>query len=213
MTTGLRSKSISSPEEASGPIWRQRLLLDGALLLSVTKAQKVYRMFRLISKNSLLLWIVSLVLFAACGPANASGTPTLTPTLPIVGLTVTIPPGADSHGNAIGGYIEVVDALRASGATVEPGSTVEQPFFEVSGQTIKVDGADVQVFEFPDDDTRESVSSLITPEGQPSPTSIVDWVDQPNFWAKGQVIVLYVGKSQSVIERLSEVLGDPITTP
>ena len=144
MTTGLRSKSISSPEEASGPIWRQRLLLDGALLLSVTKAQKVYRMFRLISKNSLLLWIVSLVLFAACGPANASGTPTL----PIVGLTVTIPPGAASHGNAIGGYVEVVDALRASGATVEPGSTVEQPFFEVSGQTIKVDGQTFKCLSF-----------------------------------------------------------------
>ncbi len=105
-------------------------------------------MFRLISKNSLLLWIVSLVLFAACGPANASGTPTLTPTLPIVGLTVTIPPGAASHGNAIGGYIEVVDALRASGATVEPGSTVEQPFFEVSGQTIKVDGQTFKCLSF-----------------------------------------------------------------
>lgn len=170
-------------------------------------------MFRLISKNSLLFWIVSLVLFAACRPANASVTPTLAPTLPIAGPTVTIPPGRPSHGNEIGGYVEVVEALRAAGATVEPGPTVEQPFFEVSGQTIKVDGADVQVFEFPDEDTRESVSSLITPEGQPNPTTIVDWVDQPNFWAKGQVIVLYVGKDQSVIDRLSEVLGAPITIP
>ena len=71
----------------------------------------------------------------------------------------------------------------------------------------------MQVFEFPDEATRESVSSLITPEGQPSPTSIVEWVDQPNFWAKGQIIVLYIGKDQTVIERLSQVLGDPITTP
>ena len=75
----------------------------------------------------------------------------------------------------------MVDALRAIGATVEPDTTVEQPFFEVSGQIIKVDGPDVQVFEFPDEATRESVSSLITPDGQPNPTSIVDWVDQPNF--------------------------------
>lgn len=69
----------------------------------------------------------------------------------------------------------------------------------------------VQVFEFADEATRESVSSLITPEGQPNPTSMVDWVDQPNFWAKGQVIVLYVGKDQAVIDRLSQVMGDPIT--
>jgi hypothetical protein len=127
--------------------------------------------------------------------------------------TMTIPPGTASHGNEIGGYIEFVDALRAAGATVEPGATVEQPFFEVSGQVIKVDGVDVQVFEFQNEDTRESVSSLITPEGQPNPTSIIDWVDQPNFWAKGRVIVLYVGKDQMVIDRLSQVLGDPITTP
>jgi hypothetical protein len=169
-------------------------------------------MFRLISKNALLLSIVNLFFLAACAPANANATPTLLPTMPIVEPTGTIPPGTPSHGNEIGGYIELVDALRATGATVEPDSTVEQPFFEVTGQIIKVDGLDVQVFEFPDEATRESVSSLITPDGQPNPTSIVDWVDQPNFWAKGQVIVLYVGKDPSVIARLSEVLGESITT-
>ena len=169
-------------------------------------------MFRLISKNALLLSIVNLFFLAACAQTNANATPTLVPTLPIIEPTVTIPPGTPSHGNEIGGYIELVDALRAIGATVEPDTTVEQPFFEVSGQIIKVDGLDVQVFEFPDEATRESVSSLITPDGQPNPTSIVDWIDQPNFWAKGQVIVLYVGKDQSVIAHLSEVLGESITT-
>ena len=159
-----------------------------------------------------MLWIVGMFLLAACGQAaSAVSTQTVGETQFTVVSTVTIPPGA-SHGNEIGGYIELVDKLRAAGATVEPNGTVEQPFFEVSGQMIKVDGADVQVFVFPDEATRESVSSLITPEGQPNPTSIVDWVDQPNFWAKGQIIVLYVGKDQIVIERLSQVLGNPITT-
>lgn len=169
-------------------------------------------MFRLISKNSLLLWIVSLFFLAACRQANTATTAALTPTLASVETTVTIPPGRPSHGNEIGGYVEVVDTLRAAGATVEPGTTVEQPFFEVSGQIIKVNGLDVQVFEFPDEDTRKTVSSLITPEGQPNPTSMVDWVDQPNFWAKGQVIVLYVGEDQMLIDLLTQVLGDPITT-
>ena len=168
-------------------------------------------MFRLISKSFLLLWIASMFLLASCG--GAALTPTLGSTLPTVEPTVTHPPGSASHGNEIGGYIELVDMLRAAGATVEPSGTVEQPFFEVSGQLIKVNGADVQVFEFPDEATRETVSSLITPEGQPNPTSIVDWVDQPNFWAKGRIIVLYVGKDQAVIDRLSQVMGDPITTP
>ena len=152
-------------------------------------------------------------LIAACAQAaGALPTPTLGPSLPTAEPTGAAPPGAVSQGNEVGGYVELVDALRAAGATVEPGGTVEQPFFEVSGQMIKVDGAEVQVFEFPDEATRENVSSLITPEGQPNPTSMVEWVDQPNFWVKGRVIVLYVGKDQTVIDRLSQVLGDPITT-
>jgi hypothetical protein len=201
------------PEDAYRRIWRQIMLPDGDSEVINDNGRKIQRMFRLISKNSLLLWIASLVFLAACKQANAATTPTLAPTLPIVEPTVTLPPGTPSHGNEIGGYIELIDTLRAAGARVEPDTTVEQPFFEVTGQIIKVDGLDVQVFEFPDEITRESVSSLITPEGQPNPTSIVDWVDQPNFWAKGQVIVLYVGKDQSVIGLLSEVLGASITTP
>lgn len=170
-------------------------------------------MLRLISINSLLFWIVGLFFLTACGQANATPTSTLVPTLPTAEATVTISLGTPSHGNEIGGYIEVVDKLRAAGATVEPGTTVEQPFFEVSGQVIKVNGLDVQVFEFPDEATRENVSSLITPEGQPNPTTMVDWVDQPNFWARGQVIVLYVGEDQMLIDLLTQVLGDPITIP
>jgi len=27
---------------------------------------------------------------------------------------------------------------------------------------------------------------------------MVTWVDQPNFWAKGRVIALYVGKDEEV---------------
>ena len=170
-------------------------------------------MFRLISKNSLLLQIVSVFLLAACGQAAVtSSTPTPERTLPLGEKTEIAPLGTPSHGNEIGGYVEVVDKLRGAGATVEPGGTVEQPFFEVSGHMIKVDGADVQVFEFSDEAARQSISSLITPEGQPNPTTMVTWVDQPNFWAKGRVIILYLGKDQTVIDLLSQVLGDPITT-
>ena len=174
--------------------------------------RKVQTMLRLISKNSQLLWIVGWFFLTACGQVSPTANPTLKPTLVRVEVTVTIPPGTPSHANEIGGYVEVVDKLRAAGVTVEPGTNVEQPFFEVSGQLIKVNGLDVQVFEFPDEATRENISSLITPEGQPNPTTMVDWVDRPNFWARGQVIVLYVGEDQMLIDLLTQVLGDPITT-
>ena len=41
-------------------------------------------MFRLISKNILLLSIVNLFFLAACAPVKANAPPTLAPTLPIV---------------------------------------------------------------------------------------------------------------------------------
>lgn len=82
-------------------------------------------------KNSLLLLILGVFLLAACGQAEGA--------VPTSTLEQTLPTGTASHGNEIGGYIALVDALRAAGATVEPTGTVEQPFFEVSGQTIKVD--------------------------------------------------------------------------
>jgi hypothetical protein len=150
-------------------------------------------------------------ILAACGPALApspKAEPTRTPT-PTTAPTNDSTP--DSHGNLVGGYVELVDALRADGATVEPVGSVEQLFFSVEGQVITVNGADVQVFEYADEAAREAESSLITPDGQPSPTSIVDWIAPPNFWAKGRVIVLYVGTDAEVIARLTEVLGDPIT--
>jgi hypothetical protein len=35
----------------------------------------------------------------------------------------------------------------------------------------------------------------------------------PNLWAKGRLIVLFVGRDQELIELLTGVLGEPITQP
>ena len=45
----------------------------------------------------------------------------------------------------------------------------------------------------------------------PRPTTIVTWIDQPNFWATDRLIVLYVGTDADVIGRLTKALGQPIT--
>lgn len=116
-----------------------------------------------------------------------------------------------SHGNEIGGYVELVDTLRAAGATVEPAGDIEQPFFNVSGYIIEVEGTEVQVFEYPDEIARQAESDLISPDGFSIGTTMVSWVDQPNFWFKGRVVVLYVGTDAAMQRLLSGVLGEPIT--
>lgn len=124
---------------------------------------------------------------------------------------LSITPVAVSHGNEIGGYVDLVDALRAAGANVEPAGEVEQAFFSVKGQKIEVNGAEVQVFEYTDDPARKVESDQISPDGASIGTSMVTWIDQPNFWAKGRLIVLYLGKDPAMLNMLNTVLGDSLT--
>lgn len=118
--------------------------------------------------------------------------------------------GSSSNGS---GYDDLVDALKAAGAAVEPGEEVEQPFFSVKAKSVKVNGADVQIFEYSDEAARKADSDLISPDGTSVGATMIDWVDQPNFWARGRLIVLYVGKDTATIDLLTGVLGSPITKP
>ncbi|HET7010144.1 MAG TPA: hypothetical protein VFI11_05165 [Anaerolineales bacterium] len=108
---------------------------------------------------------------------------------------------------------EFVQALEAAGATVEPAGPIEQEFFTVEGRLFAVNGADVQVFEYADAAAREADSSQISADGGSIGTTMVTWIDQPNFWAKDRLIVLYVGRDQALIDLLSGILGEPLTEP
>jgi len=135
------------------------------------------------------------MLFAACAPqAQATEVPDAGPTA--------------SHSGPVEDYVSLVDALRAAGATVEPGDTVEQAFFSVTGQIIKVNGADVQVFEYESAEAMEAEAALVAPDGGSIGTSMVMWVETPHFFKSGRVLVLYVGDDATVFELLKSVLGE-----
>lgn len=112
-----------------------------------------------------------------------------------------------SHGDTVTDYVSLVDALRAEGATVEPAGTVSQPFFSVEGQLIRVNGQDVQVFEYQDEETAQSQAELVSPDGSSVGTSMMTWVGPPHFYQKGSLIVLYVGSGEEVTSVLGTVLG------
>lgn len=143
-----------------------------------------------------LLFIITALILSACAPTSATQ---ITP-------TDIVPPGDE-----IGTHDEFVDALRAVGASVEPQGDVHQPFFQVSGSVLQVNGVDVQVFEFADQASRQQASQMISGDGTSIGPNMVTWVDQPNFWARGRLIVLYVGQDQAIINLLTGVLGEPLT--
>ena len=104
----------------------------------------------------------------------------------------------------------LVEALTASGASVEIDGEVEQSFFSVGGRIIRVDGQDVQVFEYPDPESRQADSDQISPDGSEVGATMITWIDTPHFWAKDRLIVVYVGQDEATIAALSAVLGAPI---
>lgn len=53
-----------------------------------------------------------------------------------------------SHVGPVTDYASLVENLRAAGATVEPVGSIIQPFLSVKGNTISVNGENIQVFEY-----------------------------------------------------------------
>ena len=112
-----------------------------------------------------------------------------------------------SHGAPVTDYVSLVDNLRASGAEVEPVGEITQPFFTVTGQTIRIKGADIQVFEFPNEAEAAVDASVISPDGGSTGTTMITWVASPHFYRAGKIIVLYVGDDSSITALLTSLLG------
>ncbi len=113
-----------------------------------------------------------------------------------------------SHGGPVTDYVSLIDGLRAAGATVEPAGTVDQPFFAVQGLMIKVDGGDVQVFEYGDAASMEDDAGDVSADGGSVGTSMMAWVKPPHFYKMARLLVLYVGDDSGVMQLLEDVLGE-----
>jgi len=126
-------------------------------------------------------------------------------------LTAACAPGPARTNAAPLDAEALIEALAAAGAEVENGGAVEQLFFSVDGQILRVNGQDVQVFEYPDTAARQADSEQISPDGSTIGTTMVTWIDRPNFWAKDVLIVLYVGQDETTVGALTAIMGERLT--
>lgn len=151
-------------------------------------------------KRTILSFMVLLtlaVLSTACAAQEVSGASDSSATEPAV-----------SHGGAVEDQVSLMDALRAAGAEVEIGDRVGQAFFSVTGQILKVNGADVQVFEYESAEAMEADAAQVSADGGSIGTSMVMWVEAPHFFKAGRVLVLYVGEDAAVLDLLKGALGE-----
>lgn len=134
---------------------------------------------------SILPLFMIAVLFAACTPlVEASG-----------------------QSTAVEDLGSLSQALRAAGATIESGETLQQDFFSVEGQIIKINGADVQVFEYKSAEAMEAEAALVAADGGSVGTSMMMWFAPPHFFKSGRILVLYVGEDANVLNLLGSVFG------
>lgn len=121
--------------------------------------------------------------------------------------SLTAPPIRSTEPLAVEDQATLISALESSGATVEIGEPVSQVFFSAEGTVLKVNGADVQVFEYESAEEMENEASQVSPDGGSIGTSMVTWVDVPHFYKTNRIIVLYVGNDASVLDVLESALG------
>jgi hypothetical protein len=100
--------------------------------------------------------------------------------------------------------------LRNAGAVAEEGGDVQQPFFDVTGRTINVNGAAIQVFEYPSFEDAQAAAAGIGPDGSTIGTTSVMWTAPPHFYSSGMLIVLYLGDDDDLLDLLESALGDQI---
>ena len=117
-------------------------------------------------------------------------------------------------------FAGLVDALRAAGAMVEPrGELVDlslpperrpTPLLHGFGWRLRVNGADLIVYEYPDEAAADADAAIVGPDGSSfgnPPTIMVSWIDRPHFYKSGRAIVQYVGSDPEVLRVLESVLG------
>ncbi len=126
-------------------------------------------------------------------------------------VSCAAPQDADEvETRSVSTYVGLVAALRNNGSAVESLDPISQPFFVPEGQVISVDGYEVQVFEYTDEEDASSAAGNISSDGGSIGTTMVSWIEAPHFFRSGSLIVLYVGEEDSVIETLQVVLGPQI---
>jgi hypothetical protein len=110
-------------------------------------------------------------------------------------------------GDASFDYRSLVDALRQSATVIETSEPVSQSFFKVPGRIVRVEGEDVQTFQYGDASAAEADARQVSADGGQIGTISILWVAPPHFHRRGRMIALYVGSSKRVLAAVRAAIG------
>ena len=112
------------------------------------------------------------------------------------------------EGMPVGSAVEsLLATLQGAGLEVSAGGDVSQSYFSVAGKVLYINGEELQVYEYPTPESAEAEAGSVSADGSTVGTAMVDWISTPHFFRSGNLIVVYVGENQSVIQALQSLLG------
>ena len=117
----------------------------------------------------------------------------------------TVP--SDPVTSHVGTVDQLVGALRGQGRSVSVGdetSPQRNGYFSVPSRDVLIGAARLKAFEYDTADKANADAALISADGQPNPRAAIGWIAAPHFYKQGQLIVLYVGCANDIINNPGE---------
>jgi len=114
--------------------------------------------------------------------------------------------GCGGNGD-VTSYDSFIEKLLDSGASVQVMGSINQPFLSGQGRIIRVNGEDLQVFEYANRGLAKEDIDLVTPDGCCFGTTNISWMGSPHIYQKDRLIVIYVGDNSSMRNLLENMLG------
>lgn len=105
----------------------------------------------------------------------------------------------------------LVNDLTAVGVPVQILEAVPTDPFDAQGMTLCVAGGKVRTYTFPSALSAQTTAESIDPD-DPSliDRGVVDWLgEEPKFWHRPQMLVLYTGTNPAVEMAITQVSGPP----
>ena len=104
------------------------------------------------------------------------------------------------------GTASLVRQLRANGLTVAPAGTISQPFFTPKARVYRVNGGDLQVYEYKDAASAAKEAGRVSTDGSIG-GSMPMWIAPPHFFRKDRIIAIYLGSNAKALSGLAKSLG------
>lgn len=119
----------------------------------------------------------------------------------------------DVEANLPDDYLALLNELRSTGAEVASNGQIRQALFDVTAESLTVNGDSVQIFIFENELSRRAAQESISENARTVDGEDPHWVSTPYFWSRGRMLALYVGESPSVLSSMSLVFGEPVIKP